>query len=359
MRRDLLRVGAVLALAGFVLGAAQLASGASSATVQVVASGLNNPRGIEIGPDGAVYIAEAGAAGTKMCQKGPEGEQCLGFTGSIDRVAGGTKSRYGAGFLSGGGRDGSFSVGMDDVAIAPDGTVYGIMSTPGLDPEHFGPQVAAQAGYVMRIDRGGKTAVGENVTKYEVGHNPAKDNVDSDPYGIAWSPLGLAVADAAGNSLLLLHPNGTLSCLMTFKAENFGGHYAQRVPTTVVWHDGAFYVGELGGGGTPNGQSHVWKVVPGQGKTMVATGLTAITGLAFGPDGSMYVSELTKHGLAAAEKGDLAGAIIRIWPDGHRTTIAPPELVAPAGIAVAGDNTIYVVTGSVFASKGKLLSITQ
>jgi sugar lactone lactonase YvrE len=202
--------------------------------------------------------------------------------------------------------------------------------------------------------------VGENVTKYEVAHNPARDNLDSDPYGIAWSPLGLAVTDAAGNSLLLLHPDGRLSCLMTFKAETFNGHAAQRVPTTVVWHDGAFYVGELGGGGTPNGQSHVWKVVPGQGKTMAATGFTTISGLAFGPDGSMYVSELAKNGLAAAEKNnDLGGAIVRVWPDGRRTTIAPKELIAPAGIAVAGDNTIYVATGSVFAGGGKLLSIAQ
>jgi hypothetical protein len=119
---------------------------------------------------------------------------------------------------------------------------------------------------VLRIDRGGKTPVAENVGSYEFANNPAGDNLDSDPYGIAWSPLGLAVADAAGNSLLLLHPNGRLSTIATFGATFYGGHAAQAVPTTVVWHDGAFYVGELGGGGTPEreGSRMARRPEPGQ-----------------------------------------------------------------------------------------------
>src|SRR5581483_609603 len=245
--------------------------GAGSA-VRVIATGLNNPRGLEVAPDGSVFVAQAGAAG-RRCQKSPEGEQCGGFTGSIDRIANGHRERWAAGFFSGGSRDGSFSVGMDDVAIAPDGTVYGIESTPGPHPEMFGPEVARQAGHVLRVDQGAKTPIGDSVSAYEFANNPAHDNLDSDPYSIAWSPLGFAVADAAGNSLVLVGPSGRVSTLMTFRAQSFGGHAAQSVPTTVVWHDGAFYVGELGGGGTPNGHSRVWKVVPGAGKVVVATRL--------------------------------------------------------------------------------------
>lgn len=360
MRRSATRGAVVLAIALLVLASSQLAAGSRAVgDVRVIATGLNNPRGVEIAPDGSIFVAQAGIAGDKMCQKGPEGEQCLGFTGAIDRIVNGARERYAAGFLSGGGRDGSFAVGMDDVAISPGGTVYGIESTPGPNPAKYGAKVAAQAGFVLRIDRGGKTPVGANIAAYEFENNPAGDNLESDPYGIAWSPLGLAVADAAGNSLLLVGPSGRVSTLATFTARKFGGHAAQSVPTTVVWHDGAFYVGELGGGGTPNGQSQVWKVVPGHGKTLYATGFTTITGLAFGPDGSMYVSELAKHGLEAAfAKHDLGGALIRVWPDGHRAELAAGKLTAPAGVAVAADGTVYVANMSVLPSKGQLLAIT-
>jgi hypothetical protein len=347
---------AVAVLAAFA--AVQIASGARASSVQVIATGLNNPRGVTLAPDGSIFVAEAGAAG-KKCMGSGENQTCLGYTGAIDRFwTDGRRDRYGAGFVSGGSRDGSFSVGMDGVAVSPGGTVYGIETSEG-DPSKLPPPLRAQAGYVLRVDANGKTPVGENVAAYEFENNPAHDNIDTDPYGIAWSPLGLAVTDAAGNSLLLLSPDGTLSCLQTFKAETYNGRAVQRVPTTVVWHDGAFYVGELGGGGSPNGTSHVWRVAPDGAKSMEATGFTAITGLAFGPDGSMYVSELASKGLEAAEKGQLGGAIVRVWPDGHRTTITNPQLIAPAGIAVAPDNTIYVVVGSVFAGKGKLLAITQ
>jgi hypothetical protein len=357
-----LRLGASLAaavIAAVVL--VQLATGSGdtgTGTVSVLAKGLNNPRGVAIGPDGSVFVAQAGAAG-KQCQGSGEEQMCLGFTGSIDRVAGGTRTRYAAGFASGGNRDGSFSVGVDGITIAPDGKVYGIETTSGPDPTKLGPGFAAQAGHVLRVDVGKKTPVGDSVGGYEFEHNPAHDNLDSDPYGIAWSPLGFAVADAAGNSLVLVNPNGRVTTLATFAARMFGPHAAQSVPTSVVWHDGAFYVGELGGGGTPIRQSRVWRVVPDQGATVYATGFTAISGIAFGPDGSMYVDELATAGLGAAESGKLDGALIRVWPDGHRSQVASGKLTAPAGVAVAADGTVYVANLSVFARKGQLLEITQ
>jgi hypothetical protein len=352
------RRSAVLAalLTAIVCVAAQIAAGASS-NVRIVATQLNNPRGVAVAPDGSVFVAQAGAAG-RTCSGSGENAQCLGFTGSIDRIANGTRERYGAGFASGGSRDGSFAVGVDGVTVSSSGQVYGIETTNGPKPTKFGAAFAAQAGHVLRVDHGTKTAIGDSVSAYEYKHNPAHDNLDSDPYGIAWSPLGFAVVDAAGNDLLLVNPSGRVSTLATFPAQRFGPRAAQSVPTSVAWHNGAFYVGELGGDGTPVGKSRIWKVVPGRRAEIAATGFTAISGLAFGPDGSMWVDELGVGGLAALGQGKLTGALIRVAPDGRRTQVAEGRLTAPAGVAVGADGTVYVANKSVFAGKGELLAIT-
>ncbi len=355
LRRGLL----VALLAGAALTLSQVAAGGAT-SVRTFASHLNNPRGLEVGPDGALYIAEAGAAGKLKCINGPEGKQCVGFTGAIIRATSQGQEVYASGFVSGGGPDGSGSVGIDDVAISPGGTVYGIITSFGPNHNLAGPEGAKQIGNVLRIDRGAKTKIA-NVDSYEFTHNPAKDNVDSDPYSIAWTPGGLLVTDAAGNSLLHVDFDGSVSTVATFRAQEIGGRFAQSVPTSVVvGQDGAYYVGELGGDAPP-GHARIWRGFVGQKPTVWKTGFTTITGLAFGPDGSLYVSELNPGGLGAVfnPKGNPHGALIRVWPDGHRTEIAHGQLIQPGGVAVGPDGTVYVSVFSILRNRGAVVAIPQ
>jgi sugar lactone lactonase YvrE len=354
--RGRLVVPAALAAA---LVVAQAAAG-GAASMRTVATHLNNPRQMEVGPDGALYIAEAGAAGHVKCIKGPEGKNCAGFSGAVIRATSSGQEVYAAGFVSGGDPSGNFTTGIDDVAVSPGGTVYGIVTAFGPDPNVVGPKAAEQLGNVMRIDRGAKTKVA-NVSSYEFEHNPAGDNKDSDPYGIAWADGGLLVADAAANSLLRVSLDGNVSTVATFPAQAIGSHYAQSVPTSVVvGPDGAYYVGELGGDAPP-GHARIWRGFVGQKPTVWKTGFSTINGLAFGPDGSLYVSELNRGGLGGLfnPKGDPHGAVVRIWPDGHRTEIAKGQLIAPGGVAVGPDGTVYVSVNSVFRNHGQVVAISQ
>src|SRR5919108_5761738 len=107
MTRALRRAGAVASLLALATVAAPAgpASAASPSTAagrdQVVARGLNNPRGIAFGPDGALYVAEAGAGGAGPCLTGPEGEQvCFGSSGAVTRVWRGTQHRVQGGLPS-------------------------------------------------------------------------------------------------------------------------------------------------------------------------------------------------------------------------------------------------------------------
>jgi len=105
----------------------------------------------------------------------------------------------------------------------------------------------------------------------------------------------------------------------------------QSVPTSVVTGpDGALYVGELTGVPFRAGLARVWRVAADGHTTVFARGLTMISDLAFsGRD--LLVLEYAGRGLGA---GSTRGALIRIEPDGRRTVVASSELAAPTGLAV-------------------------
>ena len=89
MLRSVRRAGAVAGL--LALAAVTALGGPATATpskLTVVAVGLNNPRGIGFGPDGALYVAESGSGGTGTCIPSPEGgaPSCFGRSGSVTRI---------------------------------------------------------------------------------------------------------------------------------------------------------------------------------------------------------------------------------------------------------------------------------
>ena len=50
---------------------------------------------------------------------------------------------------------------------------------------------------------------------------------------------------------------------------------------------------------------------------------------------------------------------MRIWPDGHRTEIAPGQLIQPGGVAVGRDGTVYVSVFSILRNRGAVVAISQ
>ena len=346
-----------------------------AASWEVVVTGLDNPRGLAFGPEGGLYIAQAGSGGDGLCGPGPEGTRCYGETGAITRydLRSGAVTDVVTGLPSLATEDGQmFALGPDDVSFQGRGNLFftlGFGGDPATRVEVFGPG-AANLGQLARATPNGDWKLIEDLAGFEAANNPAGDEIDSNPYGVLALPGRQIVADAGANALVEVQGKKTTALAIfpnrLVDAPPFLGLPAgsqmpmDAVPTSVaVGPDGDYYVGQLTGFPFPVGAANVYRV-PKQGGTpvVVASGFTHIVDLAFGPDGSLYVLQIASNGLLAAfEADDWTGALIRIAPDGTRTELVPGVLTAPGGIAVGTDGALYVTNKSIYSDLGELIRI--
>lgn len=347
---------------------------AAEASFSVVARGLDNPRGLAFGPDGALYVAEAGKGGVGPCAKSPEGgASCYGPSGAITRLWQGKQQRIVTGLPSSaskGGKDGPAGAnagGPHDVAVDRHGTlavVIGLGANP-QDRAQLG-MVGAGFGQLITMDSKGVWRTMTDVSAHEIAANPDKGEIDSNPYAVVTDPKGgYVVADAGANALLRVDDKGRVSTLAVFPERMVTGPDGkkmpmQSVPTSIArGPDGAYYVGELTGFPFPTGAAQIYRVVPGQAPTVYAKGLTNVIALAFGRDGGLYALQISKGGLLAAEKDGMAGSLVRIAPNGTQTTILSKGLVAPSGLAVGRDGALYVSNYGVMAGQGQVIRIDR
>ena len=112
---------------------------------------------------------------------------------------------------------------------------------------------------------------------------------------------------------------------------------SQPVPTSLAVDpvSGDIFVGELAFGGG-KGRARVWRIP-------AAGGTPTVHATAFGPDGSLFVTEFDRK----PSTEDPEGLVVRVAPDGSRTNLGASELVAPTGAAVDSTGAVYVSNYSV------------
>jgi hypothetical protein len=342
----------VVALAFALTGA----SGVGATTTSVVMSGLDNPRGLAFGPEGALYVAEAGRGGSGPCilLRPVPVPFCYGPTGAVTRLWRGDQERVATGLPSYAGPTGE-ATGPHDISFVGRGGAY---VTVGLgfegQPRSALAEVGDQFGWLVHVPASGRWRPVADIAAYEFAANPGGGPLDSNPYGLLAEPGSRVVADAGANALLRVAANGHISTIAVFPSRA-QGRPTDAVPTSVaVGPDGAYYVAELTGVPFAAGAANIYRVVPGQAPTVAWCGVTTVIDLAFGPDGSLYVLEHSTGPVFFA----LPGRLIKVALDGTRTTIID-GLTRPGSVAVGPDGALYVSNRSTSVGTGEVLRIEQ
>lgn len=364
--------------------------GAAQAACAPIATGLVNPRFLAIADDGTVYVTEAGAGGTEPVPtppgEGPGGPPgTRGLSGQITRIApNGAKSvltrdlpSY---FQPAEGSSGPSGIALAGGAlwVAVGGAGPGTPRVTPLPNENAVVRVNLQSGAVERI-----VDIGAN----ERANNPDPNAVDSNLYGAAFGADGrLYVADAGGNTLYRVDlqtkalsvvavfpglpvtteeiPPGFLPPGVPFTNPQRGGRAElDPVPTGVTaGPDGNLYVANLSGFPYVNGKARVLRVTPTGAVSDAATDLTMVVSVAFGPDGLLYVSQIATGFQVTGPDSPPAispGAIVRVRPGGAKEVVLG-DLNAPSGIAFDRVGTLYVAVNAAFGQpdQGQVLRCT-
>lgn len=325
--------------------------------VRTVASGLDNPRGLGFDRNGTLYVAEAGKGGTGPCFEGPEGNACFGTSGAITRVRHGHQKRVVTGMPSTAAPDGSGAIGPSDVGFRW-GDLYftvGLGADPALRAQF--PAAGKKMATLQRLTGHGKVKQVADLGTFEATRDPAKDGPDSNPNSILVRGDAVYVADAGGNSLVRVG-NSRIRTIATFPNRDVpvpfppGTFSMDPVPTSVTkGPDGALYVSELTGFPFPVDGAQIWRVKNGKAKVF-AKGFTNIIDIAFDNRGRMYVLEINSNGLQDPQG---TGSLIRVGKNGKQTVVHS-GLIMPGGVALRG-GAAYVTNCGVCAGGGTVLRI--
>lgn len=313
---------------------------AAEANVVPFANGLQFPRGLRFGPDGYLYVAEAGEGPTSILP--PSGCELAGpvvrpYTsaptgGRISKLdANGVRTTVTDSFpraINGLGD----ALGVADIDFI-DGTLYALIASGGCSHA-----VTSIPSGVARVNPGGSWSMIADLSAYQR-NNPVKkpEAGDYEPDGTWYSMIAvrgnLYAVEPNHGELVKITTDGKVSRVIDISASQ--GHV---VPTSVA-HHGVFYVGNLGefDPGEINKQK-IFQITPSGKMRVAAAGLSKVLGVAFDSRHRMYVLEMTT-GQQFPVPG--LGRVVRVTRNGDVEVITS-GLFLPTAMTFGPDGNLYI-----------------
>ena len=315
-------------------------------TIKVFAKGLNDPRGLKFGPDGNLYVAEAGVGGTHFvtsCTQviPPVGPYAGSDSGSrISKIdCNGKRSTY-VDYLPSSITQPTAGSGIQGVADVQfiGNTMYALLAGAGCS--HAVPDVPNG---IIKINNDRSWSTIANCGEYLKTHPVS--SIDSGDYEPDGTPYSMT---STGGNLYITQPNQQeidkidpstgnisrvvdISVLHPYTEDNWIG------PTSMVYHNGDFYFGSLTSFPTVQGAANVYKLSANGTYSVYASGFTAILGVAFDNHGRLYVLEC--KGVDSGTPG--IADIVRLDENGNKETIAS-GLSFPSAMTFGPDEKLYV-----------------
>jgi len=340
---------------------------AAAPKVTPVMTGLDNPRSLAFGPEGALYVAEAGRGGSGPCFVAFGANWCYGPSGKVERlwkgktqvVVDGLPSWARAATAK---QPGMRAQGADGISFQGRGNLY-----VSIGWERRADQRVALAGEgglmfdrLIRVTPDGQIETVADVAEYEIA-NPTPD-LESDPFNVLAEPGRELVIDSGANRLLSVRANGQISTIATFPSR-VDGRSTDSVPTSVVLGpDGAYYVSELTGIPSKNNIANIYRLVEGQAPEVFLSGFTQTIDLAFDSMGNLYVLEHFYTGVG--QNPNSSGKLKRVELNGcptqanlcPRTTILQ-NLPTPTAILLGPNDEIYMSVNGIQKAIGEVWKV--
>jgi hypothetical protein len=356
------RVGSLFAAGLIIIGGLLTAApAAAKGHVDVLLDGLASPKGIAAGPK-SIFV----------------GQGWFGSPGPVLEYRLTGRNRGTAQAITD-------PVAVTDIAGTPDGAGWAIARAS-----------ETQVLLLRQASQGAPIETILDITAYQVADPDPFDKdvpanpTESNPNGLA--PLAnndVLIADAAGNDLIRVSPDGTARTVARWALQDVGTDHlgdpslpptlpAEAVPTTVaIGRDGWAYVGQLVGFPAKPGSAAIFRVNPNATNVLCSvtapnancsvwkSGFTSIFDIAFnGSNGTLYVYEIAKDGWLSFEPGFANGGhfppAVLLEVKGKKVReLVRGQLSEPGGVAVGRDGSIYVTDGAIgaFANHGRLLKI--
>jgi hypothetical protein len=341
------------------------------ANATIYASGLEGPRGLRFGPDGDLYVAEAGTGGLNstagICTQvpTPPGPYTGGPNARISKInSNRTRTTVASGFPSTQSAGGV--IGVADVVFL-DNALYALVAGGGCS--HGNPN--SHSG-IAKVDlNNGHWHLIADIGAFLKTHPAKYESADDfEPDGTLYSVIAhdgkLITVEPNHGQVLSVSKSGEIKQVIDISASE--GHI---VPTSIAARHGSFFVGNLNlfpinpqwariltisKADRDDEYDSVPGLQPEKGYHIVNSkaGFTTVVAVDFGPDGLLYALELS-DGAGFPAPG--LGKVVRVTRSGEIEDVVT-GLVVPTGMTFGPDGALYVSNfGAAPAGAGQILRI--